>query len=64
MQQHIITENATIIEALRRLNSLSGGVMTLAVTDSDRRMTGTLTDGDIRRGLLDGASTHRHRSTQ
>ena len=56
MQQHIITENATIIEALRRLNSLSGGVMTLAVTDSDRRMTGTLTDGDIRRGLLDGAS--------
>ncbi len=32
MQQHIITENATIIEALRRLNSLSGGVMTLAVT--------------------------------
>ena len=56
MQQHIITENATIIEALRRLNSLSGGVMTLAVTDSVRRMTGTLTDGDIRRGLLDGAS--------
>lgn len=56
MKRHIITEKATIIEALRRLNDLSGGVMTLAVTDNDGRMTGTLTDGDIRRGLLDGAS--------
>ncbi len=35
MQQHIITENATIIEALRRLNSLSGGDMTLAPTATE-----------------------------
>lgn len=56
MKRHIITENATIIEALDRLNALSGGVMTLAVTDNEGRMTGALTDGDIRRGLLAGAA--------
>ena len=29
MKRHIITEDATIIEALDKLNALSGGVMTL-----------------------------------
>lgn len=54
-RRHIITENATVTEALRMLNELSGAAMTLFVTDSTGRMTGTLTDGDIRRGLLAGA---------
>lgn len=45
-----------MIEALRMLNDLSGSAMTLFVTDEAGRMTGTLTDGDIRRGLLAGAS--------
>lgn len=56
MQRHIINQYATIIEALRRLNELSGQVMTLIVTDSQNRMLGTLTDGDIRRGLLNGVT--------
>lgn len=56
MQRHIITQYATIIEALRRLNELSGGVMTLIVTDNSGRMLGTVTDGDIRRGLLNGVT--------
>lgn len=54
MDRHIIQENATITEALGRLNSLSGEVMTLLVTDSEGHMTGTLTDGDIRRALIAG----------
>lgn len=53
-EKHIIGVNATILEALEKLNSLSGGEMTLAVVDSDGRMKGSLTDGDIRRGLLKG----------
>lgn len=56
MKQHTIASDASLLEALGRLNSLSGGVMTLFVTDSDGTMAGTLTDGDIRRALLNGAS--------
>lgn len=56
MQRHTINQYATIIEALRRLNELSGGVMTLIVTDTSNRMLGTVTDGDIRRGLLNGVT--------
>lgn len=55
MKQHIITDSATLLDALQMLNALSGGVMTLLVTDSEGVMIGTLTDGDIRRGLLAGA---------
>lgn len=53
-QQHIITQNASILEALSALNSLTDQVMTLVVTDETGVMTGTLTDGDIRRSLLKG----------
>lgn len=55
MIRHIISENATILQALEMLNSLSGGVMTLFATDADGVMTGSLTDGDIRRGLIRGS---------
>lgn len=55
--RHIIGTRATIREALERLNGLSGGVMTLVVTDSEGRVTGTVTDGDIRRGLIAGKGT-------
>lgn len=57
MDRHIIDADSTVLEGLRRLNDLSGGVMTLIVTDSDGRLLGTVTDGDIRRGLLRGADT-------
>lgn len=55
--RHIISDSVHIIDALRRLNELSGKTMTLFVTDSRGKMVGTLTDGDIRRGLLNGATT-------
>ena len=52
MDRHIISHDATIIDALDKLNSLSGGEMTLLVVNDDGRMCGTLTDGDVRRALL------------
>lgn len=57
---HIISTDSTIIDALARLNELSGKAMTLLVIDADGVMRGTLTDGDIRRGLLDGAQPGQH----
>lgn len=55
MDNHLIDHNATILDALRRLNSLTDRVMTLIVTDG-RKVVGTLTDGDIRRALLKGVT--------
>lgn len=54
MKSNIINSNATLLDALRAINDLSGQLMTLIVTDADSRMVGTLTDGDIRRALLSG----------
>lgn len=55
MDRHIISCTASVIDALHRLNDLSGhGVMTLFVVDGSGRLAGTLTDGDIRRGLMNG----------
>ncbi len=56
MKQHIINQDEPLRVALERLNTLSGGVMTLLVVDRDGRMSGTLTDGDVRRALLAGTT--------
>ena len=56
MERHIISDKATIIEALEKLNLLSGGRMTLVVTDDNGCMCGTLTDGDVRRAFLRGVA--------
>ncbi len=53
---HIISSNASIYDALTRLNALSGGIMTLLVVNDDNKLHGTLTDGDIRRAILNGAA--------
>lgn len=55
-KNHEISRESTLLEGLRKLNSLPGPEMTLFVTDEDGRVKGTLTDGDIRRALLGGAS--------
>lgn len=52
----IIPAESTVKQALACINSLSGVPLTLFVTDSAGRLAGTLTDGDIRRGLLAGAA--------
>lgn len=56
MNKHIITQDTPLLKAFEALNALSGQVMTLLVTDSAGVMTGTLTDGDIRRALLRGVA--------
>ncbi|MBD5224023.1 MAG: NTP transferase domain-containing protein [Bacteroidales bacterium] len=53
---YIITKDQNIINALTTLNKLRNTSMTLFVIDSAKRMVGTLTDGDIRRALINGAS--------
>ncbi len=52
--KHLIRETASPIEALRQLNERPGAAMVLFATDSAGRMTGTITDGDIRRSLIGG----------
>lgn len=52
MNTHIISNQATVKEVLQRINELQHGSMTVFVTDNDGVMCGTVTDGDIRRGLL------------
>ncbi len=56
MDRHIINDNSTLLDALRQLNSLSGEVMTLLAINNNGVMTGTITDGDIRRNLLNGVT--------
>lgn len=56
MNRYLISEDASVVEALNALNGLSGDAMTLFVTDADGRLTGSVTDGDIRRALIAGYS--------
>ena len=53
---YIISQGNSILEALRRLNDLSGKATTLFVVDDAGRLTGTLTDGDVRRALISGGT--------
>jgi len=52
--KYLISNTASIKEALVALNNLSNEVLTLFVVDSNQIMQGTLTDGDIRRKLIKG----------
>lgn len=53
---HIISETASLLDALKKLNTLSGKAMTLFATDNTGKMVGTITDGDIRRSIIAGAT--------
>lgn len=57
MNKHLIHRDAPLLDALRMLNDMRGSSLTLFAIDSGGRITGTLTDGDIRRALLAGATT-------
>lgn len=60
MERHLIHRHATLLDALRRLNELSGSTMTLFAVDDAGRVCGTLTDGDVRRALLAGRMLDSH----
>jgi dTDP-glucose pyrophosphorylase len=54
-QQHILFENEETRAALRVLDNLSDNInRTLFIINDKNKMVGSLTDGDIRRGLLQG----------
>jgi dTDP-glucose pyrophosphorylase len=54
-KEHLIKEESTLTEALEKLNYL-GADATLFVCDSENKLSGSITDGDIRRGLLKGVN--------
>lgn len=58
MKDHLICQNITLLEALARINKLAPEPLVLFVLDADKRMVGTLTDGDARRALIKGASVN------
>ncbi len=58
MKDHLVSQNITLLEALERINSLAPEPLVLFVLDDDKRMVGTLTDGDARRALIVGASVN------
>jgi dTDP-glucose pyrophosphorylase len=53
-RRHIILSTTTIREALQLLNALASDAI-LFVCDSQENLMGSLTDGDVRRGLLNGS---------
>ena len=55
MDAHLINTRATLLAALKKINGLSGGAMTLFAVDDAHTVRGTVTDGDIRRALIGGA---------
>lgn len=56
LNKYLINHNATILEALGALNGLSNAGLTLFVQDENKHVIGALTDGDIRRYLLNGGN--------
>jgi dTDP-glucose pyrophosphorylase len=60
--KHIISPESSIQEALQKLNNLSEN-LTLFVVEGNKVLSGTVTDGDIRRGLLSGRTLQDHVNT-
>jgi len=53
LNKYIIHETDTVIDALKKINELPE-ILTLFVVDKNQKVIGTLTDGDLRRGFIDG----------
>ena len=58
MKIHTISQSITLLEALSRICELAPEPLVLFVLDENKRMVGTLTDGDYRRALIGGASVN------
>lgn len=56
MKNHLISQEITLLDALSAICELAPDPLVLFVLDSEKRMVGTLTDGDSRRALIAGAS--------
>ena len=58
MNEHIISKDKALLDALKQINTLYPEPLVLFVVDEAQRMVGTLTDGDSRRALIAGASVN------
>lgn len=58
MNNHLVNKDITILEALSNICELAPEPLVLFVVDNDKRMVGTLTDGDTRRALIKGVSVN------
>ena len=54
-RNHLITTGTSIREALQRLDDLASDAIVFIVDENDK-LKGSLTDGDVRRGLLKGVT--------
>lgn len=54
--KYILRQPAVLYHAIEAINALSGGSMTLFVVDGSGRLSGTVTDGDIRRAIIKGVA--------
>ena len=54
-KNHLLSKGSTIKQALVKLNKLAEDSI-LFVVDLENKLLGSLTDGDIRRGLINGVS--------
>lgn len=55
MDKYVVQQIATIRDGLTALNRISSDIQSLLVVDEEQKLVGTLTDGDIRRGIISGA---------
>ena len=53
IKQHLITAQLSVREVLARLDNLASDAI-LFIVDDSKKLIGSLTDGDIRRGLIQG----------
>jgi len=51
LEEHIIHKSSSVKEVLKQLDALASDAI-LFLVDEDERLIGSLTDGDIRRGLI------------
>lgn len=53
LDKHTVLKNTSVREALIKLDILASDAI-LFITDNDKRLIGSLTDGDLRRGFIKG----------
>ncbi len=56
--EHLITSETPIRQALEKLNVLASDAIVFVV-DNEQKLKGSLTDGDVRRGLLKGITINQ-----
>ena len=52
--KYLIHKDENIVSALKYLNQLSGDALVIFVYNDENQIIGSLTDGDIRRALING----------